>query len=406
MKHIRGGVTAPAGFTASGIHCGVRRNKEKKDLALIVSELPCAAAGCFTTNKVKGQPVVVSAAHLANGVAQAIICNSGNANTCTGEAGIAVAQRMAELVSERLPVKPEDVVVASTGIIGQLLDVTIIERGMDALVEGLSPSGSIAAREAIMTTDTIKKEVAVSLELADGTVVTIGAIAKGSGMINPNMATMLAFITTDCAIAAPMLQAALSESTRRTFNRISVDGDTSTNDMVVALANGKAGNAPIVAEGPDSRAFQEALDEICVELARLIARDGEGATKLMECIVSGAVSEDEAVLLAKAVISSSLVKTALFGSDANWGRVLCALGYSPATVDPGKIALAFESGRGYLEVCKDGAPIAFSEEKAKRVLSDTEVTILVDLGLGKAQATAWGCDLSYEYVRINGDYRT
>jgi len=346
MKHIRGGVTAPSGFTASGIHCGVRRNKEKKDLALIVSEVPCAAAGCFTTNKVKGQPVVVSAAHLANGVAQAIICNSGNANTCTGEAGIAVAQRMAELVSERLPVKPEDVVVASTGIIGQLLDVTIIERGMDALVEGLSPTGSIAAREAIMTTDTIKKEVAVSLELADGTVVTMGAIAKGSGMIHPNMATMLAFITTDCAIAAPMLQAALSESTRKTFNRISVDGDTSTNDMVVALANGKAGNAPIVAEGPDSRAFQEALDEICVELARLIARDGEGATKLMECIVSGAVSEDEAVLLAKAVISSSLVKTALFGSDANWGRVLCALGYSPATVDPGKIALAFESGRG------------------------------------------------------------
>lgn len=406
MRHIRGGVTAPAGFTASGIHCGVRRNKEKRDLALIFSELPCAAAACFTTNKVKGQPVVVSAEHLANGVGQAIICNSGNANTCTGDEGLAVARRMAELVAERLPVRPEDVVVASTGIIGQLLDVTIIERGMDALVEGLSPSGSIAAREAIMTTDTMKKEVAVSLELGDGTVVTLGAIAKGSGMIHPNMATMLAFITSDCAIEASMLQAALSSAVARTFNRISVDGDTSTNDMVVALANGKAGNAPIAAEGPDFRAFQEALGEICTELARLIARDGEGATKLVECIVSGAVSEAEAVLLSKAVISSSLVKTALFGSDANWGRILCALGYSPATVDPSRIGVAFESGRGYLEVCKDGAAMAFSEEKAKKVLSDSEVTILVDLGLGAAQATAWGCDLSYEYVRINGDYRT
>ncbi len=406
MKHLRGGVTAPRGFTASGIHCGVRRNKEKKDLALILSEKPCVAVGCFTTNKVKGQPVVITKEHLEDGIAQAIIVNSGNANTCTGEPGLAVARHMAELVAERLPVRAEDVVVASTGIIGELLDVTIIERGMDALVAGLSSSGSIAAREAIMTTDTMKKEVAVSLELADGTTVTIGAIAKGSGMIHPNMATMLSFITTDCAIDRGLLQEALSASVARTYNRISVDGDTSTNDMVVALANGLAGNEAISSKGADFRAFAEALDEINVELARLIARDGEGATKLVECIVSGAQSEADAVAFAKAVISSSLVKTALFGSDANWGRVLCALGYTPAALDPSKVALAFESGRGYLEVCKDGAPIPFNEDKAKKVLGDTEVTILVDLGLGGAQATAWGCDLSYEYVRINGDYRT
>jgi glutamate N-acetyltransferase/amino-acid N-acetyltransferase len=406
MKHIRGGVTAPRGFTASGIHCGVRRNKEKRDLALIYSERPCVAAGCFTTNKVKGQPVVVTREHLADGVAQAIIVNSGNANTCTGEPGLAVARRMAELVAERLPIRAEDVVVASTGVIGELLDVSIIERGMEALVAGLSPTGSIAAREAIMTTDTMKKEVAVSLELDDGTTVTIGAIAKGSGMIHPNMATMLAFITTDCAIEGALLQEALSASVARTYNRISVDGDTSTNDMVVALANGLAGNAPIAAKGGDWRAFAEALDEINVELARLIARDGEGATKLVECIVSGAESELDAAAFAKAVISSSLVKTALFGSDANWGRVLCALGYTPARLDPARVDLAFESGRGYLEVCKAGAPLPFSEEKAKKVLGDTEVTILVDLGLGSGEATAWGCDLSYEYVRINGDYRT
>lgn len=404
MKHIRGGVTAPKGFLASGIHCGVRRNKEKKDLALLFSEKPCAAAAVYTTNKVMGQPLVVTKSHLKDGVVQAVIVNSGNANTCTGEAGIQAAERMAELVAERLPVKASDVAVASTGVIGVPLDVSIIEAGMESLVAGLSRTGSIDAREAIMTTDTMKKEVAVTLEIG-GVEVTIGAIAKGSGMIHPNMGTMLAFLATDCAISQPLLQRILSASVAKTYNMISVDGDTSTNDMAILMANGLAGNAPIVEEGPDYRAFAEAVDEINVELAKLIARDGEGATKLAECVVSGASSERDARALAKAVISSSLVKTALFGSDANWGRVLCALGYTEAAVDPAKVALAFESGHGYLEVCKGGAPLPFNEEKAKRVLGDTEVSILVDLGMGEASATAWGCDLSYEYVRINGDYR-
>jgi glutamate N-acetyltransferase / amino-acid N-acetyltransferase len=271
-------------------------------------------------------------------------------------------------------------------------------------VAGLSRTGSIDAREAIMTTDTMKKEVAVTLELG-GAEVTIGAIAKGSGMIHPNMGTMLAFLTTDCAIAQPLLQEILAASVANTYNMISVDGDTSTNDMALFMSNGLAGNAPIEERGPDYRAFAEAVDEINVELAKLIARDGEGATKLAECVVSGAASEKDARALAKAVISSSLVKTALFGSDANWGRVLCALGYTEAAMDPAKVNLAFESGHGYLEVCRDGGPLPFNEEKAKRVLGDTEVSILVDLRMGEATATAWGCDLSYEYVRINGDYR-
>ena len=409
MKQVRGGVTAPIGFTASGIRVGIKKTGDKKDLALIWSERPCSAAACYTRNRVIGQPLVVTREHLANGRAQAVIVNSGNANTCNGEAGIAAARRMAELVAERLPVKSVDVVVASTGVIGVQLDVAPIEAGMDALVAALSKAGSIDAREAILTTDTMKKELALSLELG-GKAVTIGAMAKGSGMIHPDMATMLGFITTDCAISPELLQRALSASVRRTYNRVSVDGDTSTNDMVVALANGMAGNAPIVEEGADYRAFAEALDYLDTQIVRMIARDGEGATKLVECVVSGAASEEEAETLAKSVICSSLVKAALFGSDANWGRVLCALGYAPSTLDPDKVKLAFESPRGYLEVCSGGAGVPFSEEKAKLVLGAQEVTILVDLGGpaggGEGQATAWGCDLSYEYVRINGDYRT
>jgi glutamate N-acetyltransferase / amino-acid N-acetyltransferase len=405
MREVRGGVTAPTGFTASGIRVGIKKTGAKKDLALVWSERRCAAAACYTRNKVIGQPLIVTREHLADGHAQAIIANSGNANTCTGEAGVAAARRMAALVAERLPVKAEDVVVASTGVIGVQLDVSPIEAGMEALVAGLSKPGSIDAREAIMTTDTMKKELAVEIELG-GKAVTIGAMAKGSGMIHPNMATMLCFATTDCAISPALLQEALSAAVRRTFNRLSVDGDTSTNDMVVVLANGMAGNAPIGERGADFRAFSEALDWLCTQIVRMMARDGEGATKLVECVVSGAATEDEAEALAKSVITSSLVKTALFGSDANWGRVLCALGYASADLDPSKVRLAFESPRGYLEVCVDGAGIPFSEEKAKLVLGAQEVSILVDLGCGKAQATAWGCDLSYEYVKINGDYRT
>ncbi|MGA2545789.1 MAG: bifunctional glutamate N-acetyltransferase/amino-acid acetyltransferase ArgJ [Rectinemataceae bacterium] len=405
MKQVRGGVTAPTGFKASGIRVGIKKTGDKKDLALIWSEKRCSAAACYTMNKVIGQPLVVTKEHLADGFAQAVIVNSGNANTCNGEAGIAAARRMAALVAERLPVVAEDVVVASTGVIGVQLDVTPIEEGMEALVAALSKAGSIDAREAILTTDTMKKELALSIELG-GKTVKIGAMAKGSGMIHPNMATMLAFITTDCAITPKLLQDALSESVRLSYNRVSVDGDTSTNDMAVILANGMAGNAQISEAGPDYRAFAEALDYLNTQMARMIARDGEGATKLVECVVSGAASEAEAEALAKSVITSSLVKTALFGSDANWGRVLCALGYTPSSFDPDKVRLAFESPRGYLEVCVNGAGIPFSEEKAKLVLGAQEVTILADMGGGSGTATAWGCDLSYEYVRINGDYRT
>lgn len=405
MIQIRGGVTAAKGFKASGIHVGIRKNKEKKDLALIWAEQPCSAAAVYTTNKVQGQTLGVTREHLADGVAQAVIVNSGNANTCTGEAGIAVARRMAALVAERLPVKATDVVVASTGVIGQQLDVSVIEAGMESLVAGLSKTGNIDAREAIMTTDTVKKEAAVQFELG-GHTVTIGAMAKGSGMIHPNMATMLSFITTDCAISAPLLHKALSASAQKTYNCVSVDGDTSTNDMVVILASGMAGNAPIASEGADYRVFSEALDWLNTQLARMIARDGEGATKLIECTVESASDEAKAIELAKGVINSSLVKTAMFGADANWGRILCALGYTRKDFDPNKVDIAFESASGYIEVCKSGMPLPFDEEKAKKILSYQEVTIYVSLNEGAAQATAWGCDLTYEYVRINGDYRT
>lgn len=405
MKQIRGGVAAAKGFTASGIHAGIRKNREKKDLALVWSECPCSAAATYTTNKVKGEPLAVTREHLADGRAQAIIVNSGNANTCTGSEGIAAARRMAELVAERLPVKAEDVVVASTGVIGQPLDVGPIEKGMESLVGGLSKSGHIDAREAIMTTDTVKKELAIQVEIG-GTPVVIGAMAKGSGMIHPNMATMLSFITTDCAISRAMLQDALSSSVRKTYNRVSVDGDTSTNDMVVILANGRADNPPIESDGADFREFREALDWINTQLSRMIARDGEGATKLIECTVEGAASEEQAESLAKGVIRSSLVKTAFFGADANWGRILCAMGYTRSDFDPQKVDISFESPSGYVEVCRNGSPLPFSEEKAKKVLAYSEVSVFIDLKLGKAQATAWGCDLSYEYVRINGDYRT
>jgi glutamate N-acetyltransferase/amino-acid N-acetyltransferase len=405
MVQIRGGVTAAKGFTASGIHVGIRKNREKKDLALVWSEKPCSAAAVYTTNQVKGQPLIVTKEHLADGKAQAIIVNAGNANTCTGEAGIAAARRMAALVSQWMGIPATDVVVASTGVIGQQLDVGIIETGMEQLVAGLSRTGNIDAREAIMTTDTVKKEVAVQFELG-GRMVSIGAMAKGSGMIHPNMATMLSFITTDCAISPAMLQKALSASGERTYNRVSVDGDTSTNDMVVVLANGMADNPPIETEGPDFRTFYEALTWLNIQLARMIAKDGEGATKLIECTVEGASDEAKAVELAKGVIRSSLVKTAVFGADANWGRILCALGYTRKDFDPAKVDVAFESASGYIEVCKNGAPLSFNEEKAKKILSYQEVTIYVSLNEGAAQATAWGCDLTYEYVRINGDYRT
>lgn len=402
--YITGGVCAPKGFKAFGLHCGIRRNKEKKDLALIVSDVSCTAAAVYTTNLVKGAPLVVTKNNLANGRARAVICNSGIANTCNAD-GIEVAEKMCGLVEKYAGVPASDVIVASTGVIGQPLDLTPIENGMPDLVAGLSYTGGGAACEAIMTTDTVAKEVAVEFT-AGGKRCVIGGIAKGSGMIMPNMATMLVFLTTDVAISAEMLACAIKEDVGGSFNMVSVDGDTSTNDMLSVMANGMAGNAPITEKGADYEAFAAALHTLTVYLCRMIAKDGEGATKLLECTVSGADSRLAAVKAAKSVISSTLLKAAMFGADANWGRVLCALGYSGADFDVSKVGVVFASAAGEIEVCRAGAGVDFSEEKAKKILVEDEIKILVTVGSGKYSATAWGCDLTYDYVRINGDYRS
>ncbi len=403
MELIKGGVCAAQGFTASGVHCGIRKNKSKRDLALIFSENKASAAAVYTTNLVKGAPLVVTKMHLADGKAQAVICNSGNANTCNAN-GIEIAQQMATLTADALGINKEDVVVASTGVIGQPLDITPIAEGMPQLKAALGKNSEDAA-EGIMTTDTVMKEVAVSFEI-DGVTCKIGGIAKGSGMIHPNMATMLVFITTDCAISSELLSRALSSDIQSTFNMVSVDGDTSTNDMVCVLANGKAGNAEITAEGEEFNIFMKALNTVTVHLCRMIAGDGEGATKLLECRVTGAADDQTAKTVAKSIICSSLTKAAMFGADANWGRVLCAIGYSGAEVDVNKVDVSFISAKGEIPVCKGGAGIDFSEEKAKEILLEKEIVISVGLNSGDASATAWGCDLTYEYVKINGDYRT
>ncbi len=403
MEIINGGICAAKGFTASGIHCGIRKNKSKRDLALIFSEKKASAAAVYTTNLVKGAPLVVTKMHLADGKAQAIVCNSGNANTCNAN-GIEIAEKMATLTAETLSINKEDVVVASTGVIGQPLDITPIQKGMAELKAALGQNSADAA-EGIMTTDTVMKEFAVSFEI-DGVTCKIGGIAKGSGMIHPNMATMLVFITTDCAISSELLSKALSEDIQNTFNMVSVDGDTSTNDMVCVLANGMAGNTEISDEGESFNTFMKALNTVTVHLCRMIAGDGEGATKLLECQVTGACDESTAKIVAKSIICSSLTKAAMFGADANWGRVLCAIGYSGADVDVNKVDVSFISAKGEIPVCKDGAGIEFSEEKAKEILLEKEIVISVGLNSGEASATAWGCDLTYEYVKINGDYRT
>ena len=404
MKIITGGVCAARGFKANGIHCGIRKNHSKKDLALIVSDVPASAAAVYTTNLVKGAPITVTKANIADGKAQAVICNSGNANTCNAN-GIEIAEGMCALVQQHTGVAASDVVVASTGVIGQPLDLTPIAAGMAELAEGLSCEGGMNAAHAIMTTDTVPKETAVEFTLG-GKTCCLGGIAKGSGMIHPNMATMLVFITTDCAISPAMLQKALSSDIATTFNMISIDGDTSTNDMVSVLANGLAGNDEIVAEGEDFDTFMKALNTVTVHLCRMIAGDGEGATKLLECKVTGAADVATAKTVAKSVICSSLLKAAMFGADANWGRVLCAIGYSGADVDVNRVDVAFRSDVGIVKVCKGGAGIPFSEEIAKAVLLRKEIEILVELNSGEAAATAWGCDLTYDYVKINGDYRT
>lgn len=403
MKQISGGVCAAKGFTANGIHCGIRKNKSKRDITLIYSDSVANAAAVYTQNLVKGAPLIVTKDHISDGRAQAMICNSGNANTCNAN-GIQVAEQMSELLAKEMNINSKDVIVASTGVIGQPLDITPIANGIPALVAGLGDHSDFAC-EGIMTTDTKPKEIAFEFEI-NGVKCRIGGIAKGSGMIHPNMATMLVFVTTDCAISSNMLSKALGEDVKTSFNMVSVDGDTSTNDMVSIMANGLAGNDEIVSEGADFDAFCEALHGVTAYLCRMIAGDGEGATKLLECIVTGAKDNDNARIVAKSVICSSLFKAAMFGADANWGRVLCAIGYSGADVDINAVDVAFRSGKGEISVCKNGSGVEFSEEKAKEILLENEIQILIELNIAEGTATAWGCDLTYDYVKINGDYRT
>ena len=403
LKQVQGGVCAAKGFTANGVHCGIRKNKTKRDLALIVSETTASAAAVYTLNLVKGAPLTVTKNNIADGYARAVICNSGNANTCNAN-GIEIAEQTCSLVAKQLGILPTDIVVASTGVIGQPLDITPIANGIPALVAGLGDHSDLAC-EGIMTTDTRPKEIAFEFTVG-GKSCKIGGIAKGSGMIHPNMATMLVFVTTDCAISPKMLQKALSEDVKNSFNMVSVDGDTSTNDMVSVLANGMAGNAMIEGEGEDFDTFCKALNAVTVYLCRMIAGDGEGETKLLECKVSGAKTEEIAKTVAKSVICSSLFKAAMFGADANWGRVLCAIGYAGANVDVNKVDVSFRSIKGEITVCQNGAGVPFSEEKAKEILLESEIEVLISLNDGEGQATAWGCDLTYDYVKINGDYRT
>ena len=404
MKIISGGVCAAKGYKASGVHCGIRRNQTKKDLALIVSEKKATTCAVYTRNLVKGAPLTVTKENIADGYAQAVICNSGNANTCNAN-GIEIAQKMCELVQGATGIDEKDVVVASTGVIGQPLSITPIENSISELVSLLSEDGSFDCASAIMTTDTIQKEVAVEFEI-NGKICKMGGIAKGSGMIHPDMATMLVFITSDVSISKDMLQKALNSDVDSTFNMLSVDGDTSTNDMVTVMCNGMAENDEINADGEAFDTFMKALNTVTMTLCRMIAADGEGATKMLECNVTGADSLETARTVAKSVVCSSLLKAAMFGADANWGRVLCAIGYSKADVDVTKVRVSFSSDKGEILVCENGAGVEFSEEKAKEILLENEIDINVNLGDGDFSSKAWGCDLTYDYVKINGDYRT
>ncbi|MGM9613819.1 MAG: bifunctional glutamate N-acetyltransferase/amino-acid acetyltransferase ArgJ [Butyricicoccus sp.] len=402
MKIISGGVCAAKGFQAGSTRCGIKASREADDLAIIVSECECTAAATYTLNRVKAAPVYVTMEHLEDGVARGIVANSGNANACAPD-GMENALREAQAAAKLLGVEENRIVVASTGVIGQRLPIECIEENIGNVK--LSADGSEAANRAIMTTDLRTKTAAIEFT-AGGKICHIGGICKGSGMIHPNMGTMLSFITTDCKITHEMLQAALSESVKRSYNRVTVDGDTSTNDMCVVLANGMAGNEQIEWQNEDYEAFYRALHEVNVRLARQIAADGEGATKLITCEVNGARSEEAAERLAKAVCASSLVKAAMFGADANWGRVLCAMGYSKAPFRPEYVTVGFASKAGKVVVCDHGHGVDFDEEAAKQILLENEVTIAVELYEGESSATCWGCDLTYDYVKINGDYRT
>ena len=403
--YVDGGVCAAKGFQAGGVHCGIRRNVKKPDLAMIYSQAPCAAAAVYTKNLVKGAPILVTKENLKDGRAQAVICNSGNANTCNAD-GVQKAMKMCSLAADTLGLRPKDVIVASTGVIGQVLPIEPIEAAVPGLAASLTTRGSEDAARAIMTTDTVVKNFAVSCKLG-GKTVRIGGIAKGSGMIHPNMGTMLCFLTTDAAVSAKALDAALRLAVGESFNMVSIDGDTSTNDTCAVLANGLAGNEEIAEpEGSGFQTFTEALTQLCVRLARTLAKDGEGASRLLVCRVSGAKDDANARTAAKGIVCSTLFKAAMFGADANWGRVLCALGYCGADTDVTKVGVSFSSKAGTITVCKNGAGIPFREEDAKKILSEDEVTVDVALGDGSAGATAFGCDLTYDYVKINGDYRT
>lgn len=403
IEKIEGGIIAAKGFSANGVHCGIRKNKSKKDLAMIYSSCRAATACVYTTNLVKGAPIAVTKQHVADGYAQAIVCNSGNANTCNAN-GVEIAEQTCALAAEALGIDKEDIVIASTGVIGQPLSLTPFITGIKDVAAGLGAHGDSAA-EAIMTTDTVKKECAVEFELG-GKKCHIGGIAKGSGMIHPNMATMLVFVTSDVAITPTMLQSALSADIADTFNMLSVDGDTSTNDMVTVMSNGLAGNPLIDSKNEDYQTFCTALNEVHNLLCKSIAADGEGATKMIEVSVQGAKDKDTARKVAKSIVCSSLVKSAIFGSDANWGRILCAIGYSGVQVNISGVCADFVSAAGRVNVCHNGTGVDFDEELARKVLDEKQINIDVTLSDGTAQATAYGCDLTYEYVKINSDYRT
>ena len=407
FKIIDGGVCAAKGFKASGVYCAIKENPTKKnDIALIVSDVMCNAAGVYTSNKVKGAPVVVTKKNLekSGGKAKAVIVNSKNANTCNAD-GEEKAEKMCSLAADALGIKPEEVIVASTGVIGQVLPIEPIVKAVPQLVEKLSYTGNVEAATAIMTTDTVKKEYAVEFDIG-GKVCHLGGMAKGSGMIHPNMATTLNFITTDCAVSAPMLQKALSEIVKITYNCLSVDGDQSTNDTCMLMSNGLAENAEIAAEGAEFDTFKAVLYQVMANLTRMLAKDGEGATKLLTCICSSAPDLDTAIIVAKSVIRSPLFKCAMFGADANWGRVLCAIGYAEADFDINKVDVDLGSRAGRIAVCRNGAGVDFSEDEAKKILTEDEIEIYIELNAGNAKATAWGCDLTYDYVKINGDYRS
>ena len=404
MESVDKGVCAAKGFKAYGVHCGIRKNKAKEDLALVVADCMCSAAAVYTTNKVKGAPIAVTRDNISDGKAQAIICNSGNANTCNSD-GVQKAERMCKLVEQYTGISAKDVIVASTGVIGQILPIEPIEKGMPLLAAGLSESGNKAAARAIMTTDTKLKEFA-RRDVIDGYSVSVGAMAKGSGMIHPNMATLLCFVTTDAAIAPDMLDAALKEAVGDTLNMVSIDGDTSTNDMLCIMASGKSGMPPITHKGEAYDRFLAMLKETLTDVSKAIAADGEGATKLLECKVSGAPDKDTAKKIAKSVVCSSLLKAAIFAADANWGRILCAIGYTDAQFDIEKVDVDIVSAAGKVAVCRGGNGVDFDEGKAKKVLLKDEISVCVNCNDGEACAVAWGCDLTYEYVKINADYRT